>query len=87
MTRWCWTTVGLVLLALTTFCASAASPKRVLILDPFGRDVAPFSATLSAFRTALAREFGERLEFYEISLDRAHGYHFFASGVPGGGRR
>lgn len=62
---------GLLLLALATLCADAASPKRVLILDPYGNQVAPFSAALSAFRTTLAGEFGARLEFYEMSLDRA----------------
>jgi PAS domain S-box-containing protein len=63
--------VGTLLLALATCGASAAGPKRVLLLDPFGRDVPPSSVALSAFRTALAREFGEPLEFYEMSLDRA----------------
>ncbi|MDD1650131.1 MAG: PAS domain S-box protein, partial [Methylococcaceae bacterium] len=61
----------MLLLTLTALCASAASPKRVLILDPFGRDVPPSSVAISAFRTTLAREFGERVEFYEMSLDRA----------------
>jgi len=62
---------GTLLLALAALCASAAGPKRVLILDPFGQEVIPFSVALSAFRTTLAREFGERLEFYDMSLDRA----------------
>jgi PAS domain S-box-containing protein len=61
----------LLLLTLATLCASAASPKRILILDPFGRDVAPFSAAISAFRTTLARELGEPLDFYEVPLDLA----------------
>jgi PAS domain S-box-containing protein len=61
----------LLLLALITPCASAAGPKRVLILDPFGNNVAPFSAAASAFRFTLPRELGEPVDFYEVPLDLA----------------
>jgi PAS domain S-box-containing protein len=54
---------------LATLGAAAAGPKRVLILNPFGRDVAPFSSAVSAFRTTLARELGEPVDCYEIPLD------------------
>ena len=63
--------MGILLLTLATLGASSASPKRILILDPFGRDVAPFSAAVSAFRTTLARELGESVDFYEVPLDLA----------------
>ena len=63
--------LGALLLTLATLAVSAASPKRVLILDPFGRDVAPFSSAISAFRTTLAREFGEPVDFHEVPLDLA----------------
>jgi len=71
LTRWWRAGAGLLLLAVAALCARAASPKHVLILEPFEGDVAPFSVALSAFRSTLAREFGERLEFYEMTLDRA----------------
>ena len=58
-------------LAFAACCASAAAPKRVLILDSFGRDVAPFNAAVSTFRTALAQELGEPVDIYEASLDAA----------------
>ncbi len=61
----------MLLLTLATLGASGNSPKRILILDPFGRDVAPFSSVVSAFRSALAREFGEPVDFYEVPLDLA----------------
>ena len=48
-----------------------ATPKRVLILDSFGRDVAPFNVGVAAFRTELARELGEPVDLYEASLDAA----------------
>jgi PAS domain S-box-containing protein len=50
---------------------SPERPRRVLVLDPFGPGVAPFDVTLSEFRGTLARELGERLEIYDVSLDSA----------------
>ncbi|MDS4071335.1 MAG: ATP-binding protein [Candidatus Competibacter sp.] len=68
-----WLGVGLVALLLTLAMsgASAALPKRVLILDSFGRDVAPFNAGVSVFRTTLAREFGEPVDIHEMPLEAA----------------
>jgi signal transduction histidine kinase len=54
-----------------TGSASAVAPKRILILDSFGRDVAPFNAAVSTFRTTIARELGQPVDIYEASLDRA----------------
>ncbi len=71
MTRWSGACVGLLLLGLTTLCASAAGPKRVLILEPFERDVAPFSAAASAFRSTLAQDLGGSVDIYEVPLDLA----------------
>ena len=64
--------VGVSLLVLVVACcASAATPKRLLILDSFGRDVAPFNTAVSTFRTTLARELGAPVDIYEASLDAA----------------
>jgi len=43
----------------------------VLILDPFGRDTAPFSTAVSSFRNTLAREMGEPVDFYQVPLELA----------------
>jgi len=51
---------------LATFAASAGSPKRTLILHPFGGVVAPFTAVVSPFRT-MARELGAGLDVCEGS--------------------
>ena len=59
------------MLAFATPGASAASPKRVLILNPFGRDTEPFTAAVSAFRSTLAKELGEAVDFHEVPLDLA----------------
>jgi PAS domain-containing protein len=48
-----------------------AAPKRVLILDSFGRDVVPFNTVASACRTTLALELGEQVDIYSTSLDAA----------------
>ena len=59
-------------MTLTALCASAAGPKRVLILDPFEGAVAPFSTVSSTFRTTLAQELGGgQVDFYEVPLDLA----------------
>jgi len=71
MTRLSGACVGLLLLTFIMPCASAAGPKRVLILDPFGRDVAPFSDVISTFRFTLARELGEPVDIYDLPLDLA----------------
>ncbi|MFO1313604.1 MAG: sensor histidine kinase [Burkholderiales bacterium] len=49
--------------------AEAASPKRVLVLHSFGRDVAPWNTSASAFRTELARRSPVPISFFEASLD------------------
>ena len=43
----------------------------MLILDSFGRDVAPFNIAVLAFRTTLARELGQPVDIYEALLDIA----------------
>lgn len=62
---------GLILSLLATCGASGATPKRVLILESLGRDVAPFNTAVSAFRTTLARELGQPVDIYEAPLDMA----------------
>jgi PAS domain S-box-containing protein len=61
--------LALLLLIVATLGVSAATPKRVLILDPFGRNVAPFTTAVSSFRTTLARELGEPVDIYELPLE------------------
>src|SRR5262245_40037726 len=53
------------------FAAENAPARRILILDSFGRDVAPFNAAASAFRTTLARELGQPVDIHQVSLDSA----------------
>ena len=60
-----------VFLALVGVAAVHAAPKRVLILHSFGRDFAPFDTMSSTFRTELARQSPEPVEFYEASIETA----------------
>ncbi|MCW5555715.1 MAG: PAS domain-containing protein [Verrucomicrobiae bacterium] len=54
---------------MTTLHAPAAGPRRVLILHSHGREFAPFSIISATFRTELARQSPEPLEFYEASME------------------
>ena len=65
---WAW-------LLLTAFVMSGAAQEErphVLILYPYYSNTAPYQAIGSAFKTALAREMGKPVQFYEepLSLDR-----------------
>lgn len=48
--------------------ASQATLKRVLILQSFGSDFAPYNALSATFRSELALSLDERIEFREISV-------------------
>lgn len=51
--------------------AAKDDPQRVLILNSFGRDFAPYSAVASAFRADLAEMASDPIEFLEVSLESA----------------
>jgi hypothetical protein len=71
MTRSTLACIGFLFLGFASAGVSAANPKRILLLNPFGSDVEPFSAAVSAFRSTLVREMGEPVDFHEIPLDLA----------------
>jgi CheY-like chemotaxis protein len=47
----------------------ASTPKRVLIIQSFGRESAPYSPAASAFRTELEKRSETRVVFLEANLD------------------
>jgi PAS domain S-box-containing protein len=51
--------------------ASAAEPKRVLIVNSFGSTAPPFSFQSTAFKSALVAKMGEPVDLDEVSLDMA----------------
>lgn len=69
--KWWQACLVALLLTLATFGASAANPKRVLILNPFQRDVEPLSTIVSEFRTMLTRDLGEPVDIHDLPLDLA----------------
>lgn len=51
--------------------ASAAEPKRVLIVNSFGSTAPPFSSQSTTFKTALVAKMAEPVDIDEVSLDMA----------------
>ncbi len=63
-----------VVLAIPFLCtgnASAAEPKRVLLVHSFGSAAPPFTVESTAFETELVDKMGERVDLDEVSLDMA----------------
>jgi signal transduction histidine kinase len=60
-----------VVIILATMVAANAEPKRVLLLESFGRDFAPWDEFLRHFREDLFRQSPEPIDLYEVSLATA----------------
>jgi signal transduction histidine kinase len=54
---------------LCLYSAAAETPRHVLILHSFGRDFSPFDEMDSRFRTELARQCPQPVEYIEASLE------------------
>src|SRR5512145_216031 len=64
------------LLALATVAyppalSAAGAPKRVLLLDSYGRNVAPVGTVIASFRTELSSRSPEPIDLHEVSLEMA----------------
>src|ERR1700692_2360685 len=59
------------LLLLATIQASAAEPRRVLLLHAFGHPYSPWSDMAGSFRAELVKKSPEPIDLYEVSLDTA----------------
>ena len=66
-----WIVASIVLLLYATINAAASEPKRVLILDSFGRDFAPWNEYATDIRAELLRQSPEPIDLYEASLATA----------------
>jgi hypothetical protein len=56
---------------LLTAAASAAEPRRVLIVHAFGHAYSPWSDMAGSFRNELIKNSKEPIDLYEVSLDTA----------------
>jgi signal transduction histidine kinase len=68
--KWKWTCVLAILIGVTV-AAEAAEPKRILLLQSYGRDFSPFSEFAESFRVELDRKVKEPIDIYEFSLATA----------------
>ena len=71
MTPWRAMILSVVLLLCTAVSAAASEPKRVLILDSFGHDFAPWNEYATDIRAELLRQSPEPIDLYEASLATA----------------
>src|SRR5215510_6473875 len=60
--------IALCLVCLACQAVFAAEPKRVLIIDSFGRDFAPWNEYAKRFRADLDHQWSEPTDLYETSL-------------------
>jgi signal transduction histidine kinase len=64
-------TAGIIFCLIVSFACQAAlgaDPKRVLIIDSFGRDFAPWNEYAKRFRADLDRQWSDPIDLYETSL-------------------
>jgi PAS domain S-box-containing protein len=62
---------SLLLVAFAGFNAESAEPRRVLLLHSFGREFEPFITFSESFRSELARQSPEPLDFFDVALGGA----------------
>jgi len=62
---------GVLLIAFTWLTAEGAEPRRVLLLHSFGQEFEPFIVFSETFRSELARQSPEPLDFFDVALGSA----------------
>jgi hypothetical protein len=56
---------------LTPWSAKGAAPKRVVLLHSYGRGFEPYTTFSENFRTELATQLGQPVEFHDVALESA----------------
>jgi len=62
---------SLLVLLFTAGSVTGAEPRRVLLINSFGREFAPYDAFAGNFRTELVRQSSQPVDIYEVSLESA----------------
>lgn len=63
--------IAFVFLALACVGSIEAEPRRVLLIHSFGYDFAPFDSFTAGFRTSLAADFPDSIDFFQVSVESA----------------
>jgi PAS domain S-box-containing protein len=66
-----WFLSVLLFLTFTLLNAAGAVPKRVVLLHSYGRGFEPYTTFSENFRTELAEQFAQPLEFHDVALESA----------------
>jgi PAS domain S-box-containing protein len=61
--------LGVLFLVLTLWSAAGAAPTRVVLLHSYGRGFEPYNTFSENFRTELAKQFAQPLEFHDVALE------------------
>jgi signal transduction histidine kinase len=71
MARWCRIWIWSTVLLLAAISATTAEPKRILLIQSFGRDFAPFNEAVGKFREQVAQLAADQVDIYEVALETA----------------
>jgi hypothetical protein len=63
--------VSILVLLLASSSAAVEEPRRVLLLDSYEKEFAPFDVFRSRFRSELVKQFSEPVTFSEVSVEPA----------------
>jgi PAS domain S-box-containing protein len=63
---------GILFLVLMLWTAADAAPADVVIINSLGRGFEPYNTISENFRTELAKQYGQPLEFHDAALETAH---------------
>jgi signal transduction histidine kinase len=69
--RWIWLWFLAVVFVWTTVAAGAAEPKRILLLNSFGREFSPWNEYARQLRVELSRQVSGPIDIFETSLATA----------------
>src|SRR5215469_17800762 len=64
--------LGVLFLMLMLWSGADAAPTHVVIINSLGRGFEPYNTISENFRTELAKQYAQPLEFHDAALETAH---------------